>query len=66
MIFPGLALVVLPAVVPGAEMLALPYARLPAGASRTLVLVFDVPTDLGAAALMLGDDELALAVPAAR
>jgi hypothetical protein len=60
--WPGLALVVLPAATPGAELLALPYTRLAPGKKRTLVLVFDVPADVTRAALVLGADELALAV----
>jgi hypothetical protein len=60
--WPWLALALLPAAPRGADLLALPYTRLLPGKTVTLLLVYDVPADFTAGALLLGADELALAV----
>jgi len=59
---PGLAAAVLPSAPAGARLLQIPFTPLAKGAKSTLVLVFDVPSDLKNAALVVGSDELALDV----
>ncbi|MDX2086549.1 MAG: hypothetical protein SFX73_01810 [Kofleriaceae bacterium] len=59
---PGVAAAVLPSAPAGAKLLQIPFTPLPKGAKSTLVLVYDVPSDLKNAALVVGSNELALDV----
>jgi len=59
---PGLAAAVLPSAPAGATLLQIPFTNLAKGGKATLVLIYDVPTDLKDAALVIGSDELALGV----
>jgi hypothetical protein len=59
---PGLAVAVLPTAPAGAKLLEIPFTSLAKGAKSTLVLVYDAPSDLKTAALLVGMNELALDV----
>jgi len=59
---PGLAAAVLPTAPAGARLLSIPFTSISKGGKSTLVLVYDAPSDLKTAALVVGMDELALEV----
>lgn len=61
---PGWGPTILAAAPSGARMLALPYTAVPAKGKLKLTLVFDVPADVGKAALLVGAAGTALKVEA--